>query len=549
MSDKAYDAIVVGGGHHGLIISCYLQKAGMKTAIFERLPKLGGAVVSEEGPLPGFILNSCANWTRFYGHPAYTDFNLRQKGLEYIFPDENEAIIFDNDSCLVGYSAFRVVDHVTGKTEFSEQNARKTINEIARFSRQDADTAEELLRRYLVKWRAAFQKYRFAPPNPWGEKNELEKLCDDPKDGIDPVYQFMNCQQIAYDLFESEEMRTFFIRASMTSTGIAPDDVMGLYILIHTLGMVLSWEPAAIAIGGSQSISNALQRAFTEMGGEYFVNSEVTKLVIKDNKAVGIKLKDGAEIGAKELVVSDLSAYQTICQLIGEDYVEPKIIRRVKNIRYDRHLVCWLNFALHELPKYKAACFNSDCGLQPRLYLTPRNADYMANKYNAEIFINGIASRLLPFMSIDSIWDKTRTPEGKHIVGIEEFSAPARFFSASHWENIRDEFARRMLQEWQIYAPNMTPDNVIACRVFTPYDTYTRHINMHEGSISCGDMIASQQDRFRPIPELSGYRMPIKNLYLCSSAAHPGVGTSRGSSYCCYQVIATNFGLKRFEGE
>jgi len=173
----------------------------------------------------------------------------------------------------------------------------------------------------------------------------------------------------------------------------------------------------------------------------------------------------------------------------------------------------------------------------------------MANKYNAEIFINGIASRLLPFMSIDSIWDKTRTPEGKHIVGIEEFSAPARFFSASHWENIRDEFARRMLQEWQIYAPNMTPDNVIACRVFTPYDTYTRHINMHEGSISCGDMIASQQDRFRPIPELSGYRMPIKNLYLCSSAAHPGVGTSRGSSYCCYQVIATNFGLKRFEGE
>jgi beta-carotene ketolase (CrtO type) len=544
MADKSYDAIVVGGGHHGLIIACYLQKAGMKTVILERLAKLGGAVTSEEGPLPGFLLNECAHWTRFYSHPAYSDFNLREKGLEYVFPEQSEAMVFDNDTCLIGYSAMRVVDPVTGRAEFSKKNTQKTLNEIARFSRNDAHTAEELLRRYLAKWRDAFRKYRFNPPTPWGEKNELEKLLDDPKDGIDPVYHYMTCQQIAYELFESEELRTLFIRGALTSTGCGPDDVLGTYIFLHTIGLVLSWEPPAVAIGGSQRVSDAMKKAFTEMGGEFFVNSEVNKLVIKGGKAKAVRLRDGTEIEAKELVVSDLSAFQTICQLIGEDYVSPKIMHRVKNIRYNRHNVIWANFAVHELPRYKAACFNPDCGMQPRLYIGPRNADYIANKYCAEILVNGIADRLFLYTSADSIWDKTRAPKGKHIIGLEEFAAPARFFSPSEWEHIRNEFASRIVEQWGEYAPNMTKDNVIACRVVTPYDTQSRHINMHEGSIACGDMLLSQQDRFRPIPELSNYRTPIKNFYLCSSAAHSGVGTGRGSAYCCYQNIAEDFKLR-----
>jgi beta-carotene ketolase (CrtO type) len=545
LADKIYDAIVLGGGHHGLIVACYLQRAGLKTAIVERQSKLGGSVTSEEGPLPGFLLNECAHWTRFYSHPAYSDFNLRERGLKYVFPEQSEAMVFDNDTCLVGYSAMRVVDPLTGRAEFSDENTRKTLNQIARFSKNDAGTAEELLRRYLAKWRMAFGKYRFSPPTPWGVKNELEKLCDDPKDGIDPVYHYMTCQQLAYDVFESEELRTLFIRGAMTSTGCSPDDVLGPYVFVHTIGLVLSWEPAAIAVGGSQKITDALTEALTEMGGEYFVRSEANKLIIEGDRAKGVRLKDRSEIKAKELIVSDLSAEQTICQLIGEDYVSPRIIRRVKNIRHDRHNVIWANFAMHELPKYKAASFNPDCGLQPRLYIGPRNADYMATRYGAEILTNGIASRLFLFTGADTMWDKSRAPEGKHLIGVEEFAAPARRFSPSEWECIRNEFANRIVEQWGEYAPNMTPDNVIASRVVTPYDIQSRHINMPQGSIAVGDMLLSQQDRFRPTPELSNYRTPIKNFYLCSAAAHSGVGTGRGSGYCCYQTVADDFGLKK----
>jgi phytoene dehydrogenase-like protein len=89
----------------------------------------------------------------------------------------------------------------------------------------------------------------------------------------------------------------------------------------------------------------------------------------------------------------------------------------------------------------------------------------------------------------------------------------------------------------------MTRDNVIASRVYTPYDIELLHPNMHEGSIACGDMIVSQMDRFRPTPELSNYRTPIKNFYLCSSASHNGVGTGRGCSRNCYQVISEDLSL------
>jgi len=544
MGDTSYDAIVVGGGQHGLITACYLQRAGLKTGIFELQTKLGGAITSEGGPIPGFRLNRGANWTRFYGHPTYQDFNLREKGLEYIFPDESEAMIFDNDTCLMGYSAMKVVDPLTGKTELSNENLQKTLNEIARFSKKDAATAEELFRRYLAKWKSAMGQYRFSPPVPWGKKNALEKLCDDPKDGFDPVYQFMTSQQLAYDLFESEELRTLFIRAAMTSFGGAPDDVIGLHGFVHAIGLVLSWEPAAIAKGGSQKITDALQQAFTEMGGEFFVRSEVVKLLIKNRKAAGIRLKDGTEVEAKRLVVSNLSALQTI-QLIGEENLESKIVRRVKNIRYNRHTVIWALFAMHELPVYKAASFNPDCGPQPRLYVGPRNADYMANQYLSEILVNGISSKLFMFMGPDTIWDPSRAPEGKHLIGVEEFAAPTRFFTASQWQELRKKFEDAIIDQWQIYAPNMTRDNIIGCRVFTPYDIELRRPNMHQGSIACGDMIVSQMDRFRPTPELSGYRTPIKNFYLCSSAGHNGVGTGRGSSYNCYQIISKDFGLDK----
>src|SRR5207253_4864110 len=140
MPDLQFDAVVVGGGHHGTIIACYLAASGLSVGVFERSASLGGGASSGSGPAPGFTMNHCSHWTRFYGHPAYRDFGLHQEGLRYVFPDENEGMVFDDGTSFIGYSASTVVDQETGAPQRSEHNIRRTYDQIARFSDEDAET-------------------------------------------------------------------------------------------------------------------------------------------------------------------------------------------------------------------------------------------------------------------------------------------------------------------------------------------------------------------------------------------------------------------------
>jgi phytoene dehydrogenase-like protein len=545
MADRTYDAIVVGGGHQGTIIACYLQHAGMSTVVFERQHELGGGACGEALPLPGFLQNPCAHWTRFYGHPAYQDFELREKGLAYVYPEHSEGMIYDDGSAFMGLTAWRVVDPVTGRSEFDEKNAQYTIDQIARFSKRDADAAYDLLEKYRTKWRAAFHEWRYNPPTPWGVPDAFERLFDDPDAPIPREYQFYTSQQVAYDLFESDYLRTLFMRSCMTSSGVFPNDCIGVYKTLHTLGLILSWEPASIAIGGTHAITHALQRAFSSMGGEFVVETPVKRAIIENGTAVGVELYDGRQIAARKVVVSDLNTGQTILNLIGEEHVPAKIAHRAKNVLKDRAQLFWGNFALHELPQYTAAADVPDIGMCPRLNWGPKDPDYFATRHQAELFVKGIPDKLVAIVAPDSIWDKTRAAQGKHTILIEQFTAPYRFFSDREWLRMKADIVEIMREQWSWYAPNMTKDNVIATHITTPMDVQMRNINMPQGGWTGEDMIASQMGRMRPFPELAHYRMPIKSLYLASAAAHSGPGIGRGSAYNCFKVIAEDYGLPK----
>lgn len=545
MADKTYDAIVVGGGHQGTIIACYLQNAGLQTVVYERQHELGGGACGEALPLPGFLQNPCAHWTRFYGHPAYSDFKLREKGLVYVYPEHSEGMIYDDGTSFMGLTAWRVTDKDTGKAEFDEKNAQHTIDQISRFSKRDADTAYDLLEKYRTKWRSAFHEWRYNPPTPWEVPDAFERLMDDPDAPIPREYQFYTSQQVAYDLFESDYLRTLFMRSCMTSSGVFPNDGIGVYKILHTLGLILSWEPASIAIGGTHAITHALQRAFSAMGGEFVVETPVKRAIIENGTAVGVELFDGRQIEARKVVVSDLNTTQTVHDLIGAEHVPEKIAHRAKNVLKDRAQLFWGNFALHELPQYTAAEDNPEVGMCPRLNWGPKDADYFATRHQAELFVKGIPDKLVAIVAPDSIWDRTRAPEGKHTILIEQFTAPYRFFSDSEWLRMKKEIVKVMLEQWSWYAPNMTEDNVIGTFITTPMDTKMRNLNMPQGGWTAEDMIASQMGRMRPFPELAHYRLPVKNLYLASAAAHSGPGIGRGSGYNCFKVIAEDYGLPK----
>lgn len=541
MADKSYDAVVIGGGHHGTIIAPYLAKAGMKVGVFERLDHLGGGAVTEDGPAPGFRMNFCANFTRFYSHPAYKEFNLRDEGLEYVFPATNEAMIFDDETAYVSYAAFPVVNPKTGETEFSEKNLRKTYEQIAQFSKADAETYLDLTEKYREKWRPAFGRYRYSLPTPWGAPDALEELLSDPKSGLDPSMQFMNCKQIAHYFFESPELRILALRGFLTSGGIFPDDVPGIGLIIANLHLALGWECAAIAKGATQAITDALVSAGKKLGVEYFINAEVDKVIIENGRAKGIRLADGTQVGARRLVVGDVGTPQMFIRLIGEEYTSREMKRQLETNLYDRGHAWWGTLAVHELPQYKAATQNPDVNAAPRTYWAPKDLQYMENKYMHEIFLLGMGSKFFCLTAPDSIWDPTRAPEGKHTVLFEDYTCPTTFFSRREWRQLADEFMESLTQQWVKYAPNMTKENIIGSRIVTPVDIQDTHLDMREGSWSEGSMAGSQSGRFRGIP--GGFRTFIKNLYMCSSAIVGGGGIGRGSSYNCYRAIAEDFQL------
>jgi phytoene dehydrogenase-like protein len=368
---------------------------------------------------------------------------------------------------------------------------------------------------------------------------------DDPNSGIDPVWQVMTTKQLAYDIWESDVMRTYFMKMSMSSAPAAhPQDVMGVHNLIWFLAINLSWEPGAILTGGMHNVTHSLQRAFSEMGGKFFVLHEVDKLLIENGVTKGVRLADGTEIEARKVVVADVDAQQLIFRLIGKEYVSDKIAQRVENINCDRANLWWGSIAVHELPEYKAVNFNPDCNALIGTCWGPRDPEYM-EQHVKEMWDRGIPEKLHLLTVFDSIWDKTRAPAGKHISLVEQHAPPARRFSEREWLKLKKEVANEVVRQWQWYAPNMTWDNVIGLHVQSPDDVQKRNINMREGCWGVQAHMASQMGRFRPVPGLSEYRMPIKNLYLCSAAAHPSGGTGRACSYNCFKVIAEDLGLPK----
>jgi beta-carotene ketolase (CrtO type) len=543
----AYDAVVIGAGHHGTIIAAYLAKAGMKVGVFERQDRLGGGAVTEVGPVPGFTQNFCAQYSRFYAHPAFKDFNLYDEGLHYVAPETGTGIVFDDGTSLVGYPPWILKDARTGEIEYSEQNVKKTYEQIGQFSKADAETYLDLTEKNRNKWGRAFSRERYELPTPWGVPNPVEELFADPESGLELILQFMNVKQLANYFFESPEFRILFIRNAITSSIAQIDDVPGLTGLYGTLSVCLSWSPPSIAIGGTQAVTDALVSAGRKLGAEYFTNSEVEKIIIENGVAKGVRLKGGARIEAKKLVVSDTGIPQLAFGLLGEEYISPKMKRMLRSAIYDRSQIFEGCVAVHEPPKYKAAEQNPEVNSTFRLYWTPKDVGYFEDLYWHEICLLGHASRLIVLTTVDTLWDPTRAPEGKHTIYMEDITCPLRYHSYKEWRRLRDDYVENyLIPQWQQYAPNMTKENIIGTRIYTPVEYYETDSDMIEGSFGREAMIFSHMGRFRGYPDFSTYRTPVKNVYICSSSAPGAQGTARGSSYCCYKVIAEDFGLPRF---
>jgi phytoene dehydrogenase-like protein len=526
MGDATYDAIIIGAGHNGLILGLYLAYSGMEVALFERRNEFGGGLCTEESTLPAFFHNMHSQWhVAIDAMPAYEDFNLKDKGARYFFPEASCGMIFEDHRALVLYN---------------RENINKSYREISRFSQRDADKYI-VMQEILDRNRTEILKWIYNPPFPWDQKDPLQKLVENPKNMIDPLWALKSPSEVILELFESDEMRDFFHRLARDIGPPAERHGMGLAFVFTALNWHKNMRGC---IGGSHNLAHAMQRALSEMGGKIFAQCEVDKIIIHNGEAKGIKLLDGSEVMAKKVIASNVDPNQTFLRFIGKQYLSPHIVNRVNNFRYESEVECFMAFALHEPPRYIAEEFNPDIG--KAFFLCIGKGGYKgALRQQHEIGMGKIPETPGFTTFSNTHYDKTQAPDGKYTAGVDYDFPCASSLEEREWIELKRKFPERVLKEWGEFAPNMKEKNVIGVSVYTPYDISKKHIDMREGNWNMGDFTPAQFYRFRPFPECSNYITPIKNLYICGACTHPGGGILGACGYNAYKVIATDYGLRR----
>lgn len=537
MSDATYDAVIIGGGNKGLNLAMYLVKyGGMDVAIFERKHEAGGSWCSDEGVAPGFIADYHASGVgALYQVPTERDFpEWKEFGGGYNEVKIGGGAIFkEDDSCIVTYN--RVAD----------PSGERTAESIARFSQKDAEAwGGDRIRKMKRSFLNALIEWIHTPPPLPGEPDALEKLLNDPKSGFDPAWAVKSPIDVAREVFENDAVISMVLRNCM-SWGFFPDiPAMGFLPVFFML--VAAAPRTAGAIGGTHNWAHAAVKVILSNGGKIFTEHEVNNLIIENGTARGVRLINGTEVNARKLVVSTLDPYTLCFRLIGKDYLNSQILRKVENL--ERRYICitWYTWGLHEPPNYKAADFNQDINEVALLVMVSKDPESLVR----EQVLRRLGKMphgddLHPQFINYSLVDKRRVPEGKSAVLTEQFVLPANALSEAEWLKFKRSHAEELMEIWQKHSTNMSWENVIGYVPITPYDICGLPNMAPTGNWAVIDHTPSQLGRFRPILELARHKTPIKNLYATGSAWHPWGAASCWQSYNCYKVIADDLGLAK----
>lgn len=533
MTKKVYDAIIIGGGSMGLCLGAYLQRYGMETAIFERRHEEGSAIFTSECTAPGFLHNLHAQYMEFMDWmPFYFDFELEKLGARTIYPKAQAGIAFsDGRPPIVLYSIE------------NPENFELTRKSIAVYSKHDADTFVDIMQK-MSAMSGMFAGGLYSPPA------QPSPEMPDPSAAGGMALEFLGIpkhlaqgtpRSVIDYLFETPEFRALLYRMSVEWA--MPIECMGLGAgAISIFGIYLNWR---LMVGGTHTLAHAMVMAGVREGMDFFESSEVTKILLTNGKATGVRLKDGTEVEAKKIVASNADLKATLLKMVGEDNLSPLWAKRAKDFIIGPSCVlASTGLALHEAPDYKSARHNPD--INKTFYTvvgfdTPEEVlEYCRDAENGRIpRIPGAGTW------VNSLWDPTYAPPGKHSLCGWFFFPKASSQSREEWEEVRATYNDRFIERFSKWAPNMTRDNVIADYFYTPQDQEDE-MRLMEGDFANGAMRPDQMGSNRPFPEASMYRTEIEGLYLCGPYTHPGPGASAACGYNAFKVIAEDYGLEKF---
>jgi phytoene dehydrogenase-like protein len=505
-----YDAIVIGAGHNGLTNGAYLAKAGLKVAVLERNPYIGGATVSRELH-KGWYYSNCSYVSSLLRPEITRDLELPRHGLQVV-PFGGGATFMRNGDYFGNYS-----DHDRHYREMA-RHSKRDANAYDRYS-ADTSLQTKLIRPFLLK----------TPPDPTSLKpaqlRDLlefgksflslgeDKLLDTIKFWTTSVGDYLN------EYFETDVIKAQFAGSGIIGTALGVYSPGTAYVLLHHYmgdvdGNVGAW---GFARGGMGAISGALAKAFQSYGGEIICDANVDEIIVKGGRATGVALKNGDEYHAN-IVVSNLDPKRTFLDITNPKDLPEDVVKKAQNFKI-RGSSGKLNIALDGLPVFN--------GLDPKSRLMAGDlhfSDSLERQERAyDDWKNGTWSKD-PYldMMIPSLTDPTMAPPGKHMMSVFVQYAPPKIEGREWTDADKDGFEKSVIDQISNYSPNFR-DLILHCETRTPREIEAE-VGLTEGNIFMGELTFDQLLFNRPFPGYAQYRAPIKGMYMCSSGTHPGGG-------------------------
>jgi phytoene dehydrogenase-like protein len=514
---ERWDVVIVGGGHNGLVTAAYLARAGKRVLVLERREMVGGACVTEE-IWPGFKVSTASYVNSLLRPEIIRDLELRKHGLEILPRNPSSFTPFpDRRYLLMGPDP--------------ELNRR----EVGKFSTRDAEALpryEKMLERVAEFIEPTLME---PPPDPWsgrlGDLVRLGKLALRfrrlGRDGAQAIDILTGAARPILDRwFESDQLKATLATDAIIGAFASPSMPGTAYVLFHHVmgecnGVRGVW---GYVRGGMGGISQALAAAARRHGAEVRTNAPVARIATEGGRIKGVVLEDGSEIAA-DRVASNADAHVTFLKLMDTKELPAEFVEAVRHIDYQSPSLK-INVALSELPDFKALPGAPGPQHRGTIHIAP-SMDYLERAYDDAKYGKPSEAPILE-CTIASTVDPTVAPPGKHLMSMFIQYAPTTLRGAN-WDDIKDRFADRCFDVLAESAPNIR-QIVIDRQVLSPLDI-ERRFALTGGNIFQGAMNLGQLFFLRPVPGYCDYRTPIRGLYLCGAAAHPGGGVMGACGY------------------
>ncbi|KAF6036446.1 PYROXD2 [Bugula neritina] len=530
---SSYDAVVIGGGHNGLVAAAYMARGGKSVCVLEKRHVLGGAAVTEE-IIPGYKFSRCSYVLSLLRPQILKDLELKKYGLKLHMRDPNSFTpMLEDSSPSTGVPRSLLIgsDH------------SKTYQQIAQFSAKDA----EAYFRYEDKLTSLVEALQplldSSPPNIHKlTSGSLQEKWREWRDAVKPLvtvgrrlnvdipsfYEMITspATKVLDKWFESEPLKATLATDAVIGAMISPHSSGSSYVLLHHVMGELEGRKGAWGYveGGMGALSDCLAQSAKDKGVEIFTNQPVAHIESRDGKVTGVVTADGREIHAST-VLSNATPHVTFTQLMSKGDLPSEFYDEVRAIDYTSP-VTKINVAVNTLPNFLAAPNTPDNQPLPHhqctIHLNCESTDLIHQAYlsaqQGEWFHRPVIE-----MTIPSSKDLTLAPEGHHVVLLFTMYTPYELSGGRQWDDVtRGQYADCVFDSIERYAPGFK-ESVVGRDILTPPDL-ERTFGLTGGNIFHGAMALDQLYLTRPTPKFSGSVTPVQGLYICGSGAHPGGG-------------------------